>query len=241
MYTDIMDPQTQPPQTPEPKHFPFIQIFLAFLVLLLAAVTAYLAYKNMQLQKQIAELSKPISIVSPKPTVKADDPTANWKTYKDDVYKFEIKYLETNSDYVKGLMPVKQYLDNDLNIGYRLLLLRNTLKKQFFRVKIQKINQQISLLDYWKSDSDVAQSGLIFSSCNLEKCSGSYKNSSKSYEFNLQNNDIEGLKALTVGVTIPSEFQETIMFKLNDDYIMEIDKGIDDLSNQILSTFELTN
>jgi hypothetical protein len=231
-----VDGTKEGPAPPKSKNWLFIMLVI-FVILLSLGTAAFFAYQNVQLKKQAAQTTP---LASPKPTAEAGttDPTANWKIYKDDSYKYELKYPETNSDYAKGIMPSQQYLDNNLDVGYRLLILRNTLKQQYFRIKTKKIYTTTSLLDYWKSDSDVASSGLIFNVCNLEKCVGSYKNSSKSYQFNLKNSKVGGVNALTIGVTIPSEFQETIIFKLNDDYIMEIDKGVDTLSNQILSTLK---
>jgi len=173
---------------------------------------------------------------SPEPTGSAA--TANWKTYRDELHGFKVNYPETDSDYVKGLMPVKQYLDNDLAVGYRLLLPRNTLEKQYFGMKVQKANIKTSLLDYWKSESEIAKSGLIFSDCNFNQCLGGYKNSQKQSEFRLSNGEVDGRKALFINNPMPREYQTTIVLRLSDDYIIEIKKSSDTISDQILSTFK---
>lgn len=173
-----------------------------------------------------------------KKSLQPPDSTADWKTYKDDLNGFEVNYLETNSDYAKGLMPLKQYLDNDLTVGYHLLLLRNTLKKQYFGMKVQKANVKVSLLDYWKSESEIAKSGIIFSDCTFNQCLGGYKNSQKQSVFRLSNGEVDGRKALFVDNPMPGEYQTTIVLRLSDDYILEIKKSGDTISDQILSMFK---
>jgi len=69
-----MDPQI-PPITP-PKPFPFLLILLSVIVVLLLSSTAYLAYQNMQLTRQLIQLQNaPTSLIAPAP-----DPIKNWKT-----------------------------------------------------------------------------------------------------------------------------------------------------------------
>jgi len=86
-----MDPQ--PPPISQPKPFPLVPILLVLLVLLLGA-TAFLVYQNMQLQKQIIELTnKP----TPSPAVVPGETgtqagTANWKTYTNTQYQYSFKY-----------------------------------------------------------------------------------------------------------------------------------------------------
>lgn len=83
-----MEDQNQPtaPQTPKSPRFP---LFLALLSFLLLLFSLYLSYRNMQLTKQIAELSKPTP--SPTPTI-TTDPTADWKTYTNTQYGFSFQY-----------------------------------------------------------------------------------------------------------------------------------------------------
>lgn len=65
-----MDPQAPPPSPIQPttKPFPFLPTILSVLVLLSLSSTAYLGYQNMQLQKQVAELQKPVPSPTPIPT-----------------------------------------------------------------------------------------------------------------------------------------------------------------------------
>lgn len=62
-----------------PRSNKALVITLLIILLLLAGTTAFLAYQDLQLQKQIAELKIPIS-PSPTPTT-TSDLTVNWKTY----------------------------------------------------------------------------------------------------------------------------------------------------------------
>ena len=61
------NPTQENPPNLRSKPFPFLLILLSLLVLLLLLSTGFFAYQNMQLTKQITELSKPIP--SPTPPV----------------------------------------------------------------------------------------------------------------------------------------------------------------------------
>lgn len=196
---------------------------LSIILLVISAfcffTTALLGYQNYQLQSQISLLESKINtkpIPAPTPTL-SPTPTTSWNTYKDDVYGFEVKYAETNSDYAKGVMPTKQFLDNDQKMGYRLLLLRNTLKKQYFGINIKKVNSKISLLDYWKTQSDMAKSITKFD----QKTGG-----------------VGRKEAMFFTVQSPAEYQTTVVLRLSSSYMMEIKKTEEPLSDEILSTIE---
>lgn len=73
------------PVTPK-KYFPLWPLII--LVFLLLGITAFLAYQNLQLQKQIVSFQTQPS-PSPESTI---DPTSNWKTYTNTKYGFSIKY-----------------------------------------------------------------------------------------------------------------------------------------------------
>lgn len=86
-----MDPiSTIQPQAPVAPKYPLLPVFLTLLFLL---SSLYLAYQNMQLQKQITLLqnapSPPISIIPPTPTT---NPTTDWNIYTDNILKFSFKY-----------------------------------------------------------------------------------------------------------------------------------------------------
>ncbi len=80
--------QNQTPVQPSQRPFPLLLVILSILALLLLSSTTYLAYQNMQLTRQIAELSKPIP--SPTPTG-TQNPTTNSKLYTSSVYGFELE------------------------------------------------------------------------------------------------------------------------------------------------------
>ena len=89
--TPVQEPQ-QPivPNTPteqlKPQITPKIPIIVMFVVTLLSlALSGYLAYQNHQLNQKIGKSEE----ISPSPTT---DPTADWKTYTNDVYGFSFKY-----------------------------------------------------------------------------------------------------------------------------------------------------
>ena len=68
------------------KSFPVLTLLLILVLILSLAGTGYLAYQNMQLTKQIAEIK-----TSPTP-VATVDPTADWKTYTNSFYNFQLRY-----------------------------------------------------------------------------------------------------------------------------------------------------
>jgi len=83
----IAPPSETPQPQPEPKTAkPSLLIGLGVLALILLASTGYLAFQNYQLKKEISQLQS-----SPSPT-STPDPTASWKTYKDNKQGVEFKY-----------------------------------------------------------------------------------------------------------------------------------------------------
>lgn len=214
-----MDTPT-PNQPVNPSKLPTILLVISALGLF--ATTALLAFQNTQLQSQISSLESKIKTktsITPTPTP-SPTPTTSWNTYKDDVYGFEVKYAETNSDYAKGAMPTKQFLDNDQKMGYRLLLLRNTLKKQYFAINIKKVSSKTSLIDYWKTQSDMAKS--------ITK-------------FDQKTGIVGGREAMFFTVQSPVEYQTTVVLRLSSSYMMEIKKTDEPLADEILSTLKFTD
>ena len=110
-------PQTPAPEAPAPaavnKTSANLTVPLVLLLLLSLGGTGYLAYQNMQLQKQIAG-TKTISYASPSPSASATpDPTANWKTYTDPKGFFTFKYpSDFTSSTDTGLLndPTKSWI-----------------------------------------------------------------------------------------------------------------------------------
>lgn len=95
----IQATSTPPTYTPPPspaiasaKAWPILPVLLSLLVLLLLLSTSYFGYQNMQLQKQLADLSKPAPLSTPTPM---PDPTANWQTYTSIILGFTIRYPQT--------------------------------------------------------------------------------------------------------------------------------------------------
>ncbi len=81
--TESVTVNTVEPVKPKPS---FAVPLLSILTLVLVASTGFLAYQNMQLQKQVAALTTTVipSAVS--------DPTANWKTYTNNKIQLSFKY-----------------------------------------------------------------------------------------------------------------------------------------------------
>ena len=91
---DPQSPQIPKPASPaggqpQPPRFPLLLVLLSLLSLLLLLSTGYLAYQNMQLQKQIKKLSSQQITTTPSTT---PDPTANWKTYTNTSWDISFKY-----------------------------------------------------------------------------------------------------------------------------------------------------
>lgn len=91
------EPTLTPVQVPEPKaNFPVMYLVLSFLILVFLVSTALLYYQNMQLKNMLTSYQTqpiispiPTTYQSPVPTI---DPTANWKTYTNSEYKYQLKY-----------------------------------------------------------------------------------------------------------------------------------------------------
>jgi len=65
---------------------------LIILVILSLSLTGYFAYQNFQIKKEqpnLAQITPTPTTETPSPTT---DPTINWKTYNNDLYKFSFKY-----------------------------------------------------------------------------------------------------------------------------------------------------
>jgi len=73
-------PLQNPPQTPSSKPIPFLLILLMTLTVLLLSSTAYLAYQNMQLTKQIATAKFCVSQGGTYTDVNGNSPTCNLPT-----------------------------------------------------------------------------------------------------------------------------------------------------------------
>ncbi|CAN5314673.1 hypothetical protein BH10PAT1_BH10PAT1_1350 [soil metagenome] len=70
-----------------------VMIGLGIIILVLLIMSGYLGYQNMQLQKEITgmKVGQKVAVNSPTP-VATVDPTAGWKTYTNNLWKFSISY-----------------------------------------------------------------------------------------------------------------------------------------------------
>lgn len=67
--------------------------FMSILSVLLLLASGFLAYQNLQLQKQISQLSvQPSPSPTPFPETPSADPTADWKTYTNAQFNYSFKY-----------------------------------------------------------------------------------------------------------------------------------------------------
>ncbi len=89
---DPIIPQSQEPQyqapTPPPKHFLNKKFAITFVILILLGAGAYAGiwyWQNQQVAQEVAPT------FTPRPSATAD-PTADWKTYTNTQYGFEVKY-----------------------------------------------------------------------------------------------------------------------------------------------------
>lgn len=94
MENPVLEPTLTPVQVSEPKtKFPVMYLVLSLLILVFLASTAFLYYQNTQLKNMLASYqtqNTPTPLVSPELSTEAE--TANWKTYTNTTYKFELKY-----------------------------------------------------------------------------------------------------------------------------------------------------
>jgi len=104
MENPVSEPVLTPVQVPELKtKFPVIYLVLSFLILVFLASTVFLFYQNTQLKNKLTSYQAQ-PIVSPTPTtyqspVPTADPTASWKTYKNNTYGFSFKIPENWTNY----------------------------------------------------------------------------------------------------------------------------------------------
>lgn len=89
---DPISPEPNLPATSPQNRFPLPVFLLSLLILFLLVVTSYLAYQNMQLQKQIRQLSVQKRTPTSAPTPIS---TGDWKTYMDADYHFFFRYPQS--------------------------------------------------------------------------------------------------------------------------------------------------
>lgn len=82
---------------PQPPKRSLLPIMLAVVSLALLGSTAFLGYQNMQLQKQIIELSKPTPSATPapqfiSPTTVVVNPLKDWQIYTNTIYSYSVQY-----------------------------------------------------------------------------------------------------------------------------------------------------
>lgn len=128
---------------PEPKHSSFLTNKL-FLITLAIGVIFTIVYAGIYLYlgSQLDKISKPSPTPLPSETsVKEGDPTANWKTYRNEKYGFETKYHpESNPSEKVGNETVGQFT--------YLLLIRFGINPIKFPGYELRINKQQTLDDY---------------------------------------------------------------------------------------------
>ena len=92
-----MEPQIPvPPVSPIiPKKNNLAVILLAVFLFVSISISIFLAFQVRNLTKQLASLQiQSIPVASPQPSAEAEDVTANWKTYTNKQYGFELKHPE---------------------------------------------------------------------------------------------------------------------------------------------------
>lgn len=208
-----MENQTVPTQIQTPKvpiksfKFPIIPVLLAILVILLG-LSGYLYYQNIQLKSMLASYQAPV--VSPTPSATAD-PTANWKTYTNNLYTFQIKYPQkfnltedkTKEDFYDKLASL---VYQDANISIRAI----------HDIDIYKNSKPQDV-----ATREVIDSGLKYNIINTT-ISG--------YP-----------AAITVLETIPKIRTTATIANPNKNIFIEISSDVDTTTfNQILSTFKFT-
>lgn len=100
--TENLEPKTAAVPTTEPKTNNFIVILLSILLIISVLISAFFAYQTQKLVNELTSLKSENGTevietdeeVSDEP-VSVDDPTANWKTYKNISLGFELKYPST--------------------------------------------------------------------------------------------------------------------------------------------------
>ena len=233
-----------PASTPSPSKKLFVIIGIIIFILILTSGAFFLgkSQNNQSNSPSPSSTSSSFSTFSPTPT---PAPTADWETYTDKEYKFEIKYPKPNAEF-KNQLPLKQYLDNDLSQGYRLTLSSNNIKREDFLIIIKKVESTTSLIDYWKSEQ--IKNGANSVECTSNQCTVYYITPDRKITYNILKEDLQGRNSIVINnpksnytTDTFSIYSQTILFRLNDQYIFSIYKGSAPITDQILSTFKFTD
>lgn len=136
-----MDPQAVPPQAPPAPKYPLVPFLLALLFFL---ISLFLAYQNMQLQKQITQLSiqsSPTPIVQRQPS--AETNIANWKTYTVSGSQASFMY-PTSLSYLKFENGVVGFFDD----SNKLENCKNDMRQQVRRIDTPCLDHKFSFNDF---------------------------------------------------------------------------------------------
>lgn len=219
-----------------PKSKPWVKIgVVAAVILLLLGAIGYLAYQNYQLKNQSAP--EPISSQQPtqvpaQPTTKPD-PTANWQTYVNEKYGFEIKYPpeaafdeeghglrlegeEVLGEINMGFMGEKQRQGTELYDGYFVNI-------QVVTDKQSRTSKEIADFYMIRAREGVNEIGGVISDCSTKSiavsgkqgylfkpCVGLYSKNDKTFIFSREN------YVILVSSYVPAEkYLETVEFILS--------------------------
>ncbi|HSX48944.1 MAG TPA: hypothetical protein VLE44_01680 [Candidatus Saccharimonadales bacterium] len=234
--------QPQPmPSNPEPLVNPLVSkttnplmIGLVVLVLLLLGATGFLAYQNMQLQKEVTQMKTsqvtvgssptPIAYASQTPSTSATpDLTAGWKTYNKNNFTFKYPTdvtLGENSDssvYLSKSGPT-QKAQTESTDGITMLFVPRTLNNQ--------------TLEQWV-DQSISQSNGVVSVSEGKKATTLNGYSGFTYT-------ITGLGTQR-NIILQSPLSQTNFVQINNSTADPTNQGFETVVNQILSTFKFTN
>ncbi len=155
-------------QPPSPKIFPLNLILIILIIVVIFSTVIMSAVKN-QANKQTPKPSpqtsiKPSSPLTPTPTT---DPTANWKTYKDEKYKFQFRY------------PPTVYLKQSPKFGDQIFLTENDIdinevnEGPFALVTVAIWNKnEFQKAGYPQQDKYLKSENIIIDGVNAVKVSG---------------------------------------------------------------------
>ena len=200
---------------------PYLMILCGILLVFLSSLATYLIVKSSSTNQSPIGSSTPVIQTSPTPS--PTDETANWETYRNDKYGFELKY-PSDFHYTEYYKEDDKPISTDIDLKYKFLLTDS--KNEWF--------VQLSVPSEKQTPTEL-----------LNKFPREYYSTSSTFDLN----NISGLKVKYGG---PEEdVDNMVLFNSSDDdlFWFELHSVTDkqkliekvNLFNQILSTFNFLN
>lgn len=231
---NILPPTQTPNEIEQTKKLSKRILLIVFLILAILIPSALFAYSKLKpAEYKSVSLATPTPISSPKPSAKAADPTADWKTYISNEYNFSLKYPPTIQE--TDLQDREDQVGSANLIGgasFGLIYNDNVFRPQASEIHVEVFDAEGLDLDEWLSQHSSTQP---FGAENKEFAG--FKET--------ENKSLSGITGVEFSGDVMG-FQDINIAVKKDDYVYVFGnvKVADDLSqqfNQMLSTFKFTD